>query len=576
MTIKTINIPQKPVRKFLPKNLVIDNWEKLLPYFENLKNRELNSLKDLEKWLHDRSELEAVLEEDMAWRYIKMNIDTTNKELQESFEFFVTQISPKIAPYDDILNRKINDCSYTSELKGDAYKIYLRRIKKSIELYREENIPIITQLQTDEQKYGAVCAAMTVEIDGKTLTLQQAAKYLKENDRKLREEVYIKINKRRLEDKEELNKQFNHLIELRHKMALNAGFKNYRDYKHEELGRFDYTVQDCFAFHDAIAIEVMPLINRIDEERKKLLQLDNLKPWDTEVDVSGKAPLKPFETGAELLEKTIKAFYRLDSYFGECIEIMKEMGHLDLDSRIGKAPGGFNYPLYEIGVPFIYMNAAGTLRDLVTMVHEGGHAIHSFLSRDLELTEFKSVPSEVAELASMGMELISMDVWDEFFTNEEDLKRAKKEQLEKVIDTLPWVAAIDKFQHWIYENPSHTDEERYQKWNEIINTFGSKVVEWTGLEEIRSNMWQKQLHLYEVPFYYIEYGMAQLGAIALWRNYKLNPEKTIAQYKEALKLGYTKSIGEIYKTAGIQFNFSREYVKELMQFISDELNKLSN
>lgn len=575
MTTKNINIPQKPSRKFLPDNFVIDAWEKLLPFYEDLKNREINSLNALEKFLFDRSELEAVLEEDMAWRYIKMNIDTTNKNLQESFEFFVTQISPNIAPYDDVLNKKIIASKFASELKGDAYKIYIRGIKKSIELYREENIPIITQLQTDQQKYGAVFAAMTVEIDGKTLTLQQAAKYFKENDRAKREEVFRKVNTRRLQDKDELNKLFNHLIELRHKIAQNAGFKNYRDYKHEELGRFDYKVEDCFSFHDAIASEVMPIINRIDEERKNALKLDSLKPWDTEVDISGKAPLKPFESGAEMLAKTIKAFYRLDSYFGQCIEIMKEMGHLDLDSRIGKAPGGFNYPLYEIGVPFIYMNAAGTLRDLVTMVHEGGHAVHSFLSRDLELSEFKSVPSEVAELASMGMELISMDFWDEFFSNEEDLKRAKKEQLEKVIGTLPWVAAIDKFQHWIYENPTHTDEERYKKWNEIINTFGSGIIDWKGFEEIRSNMWQKQLHLYEVPFYYIEYGMAQLGAIALWRNFKQNTEKTVEQYKEALKLGYTKSIEEIYKTAGIEFNFSGEYVKELMQFINDELKKLS-
>lgn len=576
MTTKNLYIPSKPKRNFLPDNLVIDSWNKLLPYFEELDKRVIASLDDLKKLLKDISELEAVLEEDMAWRYIKMNIDTTNKEYKESFEFFVTQISPHIAPFSDKLNRKINDSPFTSQLSGDAYKIYLRRIKKNIELYREENIPIITQLQTDQQKYGAVCAAMTVEVDGKTLTLQQASKYFKENNRAKREEVFFKVNNRRLQNKDELNQQFNHLIKLRHQLAINAGFKNYRDYKHEELGRFDYSVNDCFAFHDAIEHEVMPIINRIDEERKNALKLDKLKPWDTEVDVTGKAPLKPFETGAELLEKTIKAFYRLDNYFGECIEIMKEMGHLDLDSRIGKAPGGFNYPLYEIGVPFIYMNAAGTLRDLVTMVHEGGHAIHSFLSRHLELTEFKSVPSEVAELASMGMELISMDYWDEFFTNEDDLKRAQKEQLEKVIGTLPWVAAIDKFQHWIYENPTHSEQERYEKWNEIISTFGSSVIDWNGLEEIRSNMWQKQLHLYEVPFYYIEYGMAQLGAIALWRNYKQNPEKTIQQYKDALKLGYTKSIGEIYKTAGIEFNFTRDYVKELMHFVNAELLKLAN
>ena len=220
------------------------------------------------------------------------------------------------------------------------------------------------------------------------------------------------------------------------------------------------------------------------------------------------------------------------------------------------------------------MNAVGSHQDLITMVHEGGHAIHSFLSRDLELTEFKNVPSEVAELASMSMELISMDYWDEFYSDEEELKRAKKEQLYRVLETLPWVATIDKFQHWVYENPKHTIAERNSKWNSIMQEFGSNIVDWSDNKDDLTNLWQKQLHLFEVPFYYIEYGMAQLGAIAVWRNYKQNPTKAIDQYIAALKLGYTKTIGEIYQTAGIEFNFSQTYVKELVDFVKDELENI--
>jgi oligoendopeptidase F len=250
------------------------------------------------------------------------------------------------------------------------------------------------------------------------------------------------------------------------------------------------------------------------------------------------------------------------------------MGHLDLESRKGKAPGGYNYPLAEIGVPFIFMNATSTLRDMVTIMHEGGHAIHNFLTRDLELNDFKSTPSEVAELASMSMELISMDHWNVFFTDEAELKRAKREHLEDIIETLPWVATIDKFQHWIYENPKHTPEERKAAWNKIFDTFSDTVTDWSGLQEAKDYLWQKQLHLYEVPFYYIEYGMAQLGAIAVWRNFRKNPVKGLQGYQNALKLGYLRTIPEIYAAADIKFDFSKAYIKELMDFVRDELKKI--
>ena len=570
-----INIPTRPTRKFVSEDLIIDSWSKIEPLFESLLNREILSAKNLERWMLDRSELEAVLEEDMAWRYIKMNIDTTDKNLGDRFTFWIKEISPKIAPYSHQLNVKLVENTFINELDSNKYKIYLRGVKKSIEIFREDNIPLYTEMEAKQQEYGAISAKMSIEVDGETVTMQKAAQFLKDTNREKREEVYHKISERRLEDKEKLDVLFDELIELRQKIAKNAGYRNYRDYMFDALGRFDYTATDCYSFHTAIEQEIVPIITSFEEKRKEKLGLENYKAWDTSVDANGKESLNPFEGGDILTDKSIECFNRLRPYFGECLSTMKEMKHLDLESKNGKAPGGFMYPLYEIGVPFIYMNAVGSQRDVVTMVHEGGHAVHSFLSRDLSMTEFKSTPSEVAELASMSMELLSMKHWDVFYDNEEDLKRAKREQLEKALEGLPWIAAIDKFQHWIYTT-DHTAEQRREQWMEISSELGNRVVNWEGQEDSLANQWQKQLHLYEVPFYYIEYGMAQLGAIAMWREYILKGEVALDNYTKALKLGYTKSIGEIYETAGIQFDFSANYVKELSEFIKTQLSDIDN
>jgi oligoendopeptidase F len=569
-----MEVPVRPQRQFVPEDFVIDSWSALEPYFVALEDRPITSKSDLERWMRDRSELEAVLEEDMAWRYIKMNIDTTDKQLAADFQFFVEEIEPHMAPFGNRFNTKLVESTFVDQLEGDAYFILLRKTKEAISLYREENIPLLTRLQSESQKFGAISAAMSIEHEQQQLTMQQAGKLLKETDRALREEIYRKIKARRGNDREALDALYSELIKLRQQVAVNAGFSNFRDYKFVALSRFDYTKEDCFDFHESIAKEIVPIINDFDRERREQLALSALKPWDTQVDPSGKIPLKPFTDGEELCDKAIACFDAIRPSFGRYLRIMKTMKHLDLDSKSGKAPGGFNYPLYEIGVPFIYMNAVGSLRDVVTMVHEGGHAIHSFLSKELELVEFKDLPSEVAELASMSMELISMEHWEVFFNDEEELRRAKKEQLQQVLETLPWVAQIDKFQHWVYENPEHTLEERKACWLDLNATFGSAVIDWNGEEDALANSWQKQLHLYEVPFYYIEYGMAQLGAIAVWRNYKRNPQQALDQYEAALQLGYTKSIGEIYKTAGVRFDFSLNYVKDLAQFVRAELAKL--
>jgi oligoendopeptidase F len=564
----------RPPRHYLPEDFLVTDWATLEPSFAELRDRPLNSAPELERWLLDRSELEAVLSEDLAWRYIRMTCDTQDPQRSEAFQFFVNDIEPHVAPYDHALNEKMLASPFLAALDPARYHVFLRSVRRALEIYRAENIPLKTEVSTKQQQYAATVGAMTVTLDGEELTLPQAADRLKSPDRAVREAAYLAIQARRLQDAPALDQLFDELVQLRHQMALNAGFSNFRDYMFAALGRFDYTPQDCFDFHQAIRETVVPLIDDIDLERRQDLGLPALRPWDLDVDPSGQPPLQPFGTGEELLEKTITVFQNLDPYLGDCLRTMRQMGHLDLESRKGKAPGGYNYPLDETGVPFIFMNATSSLRDVVTMLHEGGHAVHSFLTRNLPLGADKHPPSEVAELASMSMELMSMDQWHIFFPNADDLRRAKKTHLESVLETFPWVATIDKFQHWLYEHPQHTQAERHQRWTELFDEFNQRTVDWTGLEQYKPYMWQKQLHLYEVPFYYIEYAMAQLGAIAVWRNYRKNAQTGLTAYKRALALGYTAPIGDIYAAAGIRFDFSTAYLRTLADFVREEMAAL--
>jgi oligoendopeptidase F len=566
---------KKLQRQFVPKDFVLENWGSLEPYFKDLDERKLDSVKDLQQWLKDASELEAVISEDACWRQIRMTCDTENKDLEKAFAYFMLEIQPKIQSWSDRLNRKLVESPLTKQLDTPAYFTYLRTVKKNIDLFREANIPIQAELNVEAQKFGVISGKMTVTVNGQEYTLQQAAKFLEDPNRNLREEVYRKINDRRLQDKTELNELFSSLVSKRQQVALNAGFDNFRDFRFVELGRFDYKKEDCYQFHEAVKLHVMPLVDQLYEIKRKKLGLDTLKPWDIEAEPSGIDPLRPFKTGEELLEKTIKCFNELRPFFGDCLQKMKAMGHLDLESRKGKAPGGYNCPLAESGAPFIFMNAAGQFDDVTTMVHEGGHAIHSFLAHDLELNGFKEYPTEIAEVASMTMELFSMDHWTAFFDTKEELVRAKEQQLERVITIFPWIATIDKFQHWVYENPAHTTEQRAEAWMRILNEFTSPVLDFTGLDEYRKYGWQRQLHLFEVPFYYIEYGIAQLGAIGLWQQYKRNPDQAITNYIAALDLGGTRTLPELFGTAGLEFNFSPDYIAGLMAFVKSELEKLA-
>lgn len=567
-----LSIPKK-TRTYIPQDLQIE-WKNLEPLFNELLSRSIDDVQELGQWLKDKSELEAALEEDFAWRYIRMSCDTANEELVKSFQYFATEIEPKISPVANLLNQKFNNSPFIEELDHDKYFVYIRAIRKALEIYREENVDLLTQLQVSQQKYQGITGAMSVTINGQEYTLEQAANFIKDTDRTVRQQAWETVQQRRFVDKDDLNILFDELITMRHQVALNAGFENYRDYMFQALGRFDYTPKECYEFHEAIEKKIVPILKEQAEKRAELLGIEVLKPWDMDVSTTGKPALKPFKNGNELIDKTIACFNAIDPKLGQMLSIMKANQLFDVESRKGKAPGGYNYPLAETGAPFIFMNSANSFRDLTTMVHEGGHAIHTFLTANLELNDFKHCPSEVAELASMSMELISMDNWDIYFDNEADLIRAKKEQLADVLKTLPWVAVIDQFQHWIYTNPGHNASDREEAFKQIYTRFGSGFSNWDGLEKEFANIWQKQLHLFEVPFYYIEYAIAQLGAIAIWKNYKENSQKALQQYLDALALGYTKPINEIYETAGIKFDFSLDYIEELASFVKEELEKL--
>lgn len=559
---------------FLPDPFIVNSKDDVLPLYQQLIDRSITSMDEFRSFLKDVSDLESALSEDMAWRYIRMTCDTQNKDHEATYLTFVQEIQPHLAPLEDQINQKIVACQFAAQWRheDEAHEIYLRGLAGAVDLFREENIPLQSELATLAQEYSAVQGAMSIEWEGQTLTLQQASNILMRTDRQAREKVWTLMQQRRSVDTEKLNTLFNQMVQLRHQVALNAGFDNFRDYMFKAMGRYDYDVTACKDFHRSVETAVVPLLKELMVRRRVQMGLETLKPWDTQVDPLGREPLKPFHGGEELLKKGIDCLERVDPFFGSCIKTMESHQLLDLDSRLGKAPGGYNYPLAKTNMPFIFMNASGNLRDVETLVHEAGHAIHSFQMAPLGLNAFKNTPSEVAELASMSMELLTMNTWDAYFEDPHLLQRAKAEQLEGILGTLPWIAQVDAFQHWIYENPNHSVAERTAAWMDLSKRFGSGEVDFSGLESAIESSWHKQLHIFEVPFYYIEYGFAQLGAIGVWRNYIQKGTQAIVDYKAFLKLGYTQSIPAVYQTAGVAFNFSEDYIRELMDFVNRELH----
>ncbi len=548
------------------------DWKSLEPKFLDLLNQNPQNLEQLEQWFLQRSSLLMQIEEEAAWRYINMTRHTDNKHFLQLYQDFVQNIQPNVIKYQHKLDLKLIKHPLINQLE-QKYFTAIRLIRNQIKLYNEKNIPLFSKEQTTSQQFAQITSKMTIRCKGQEYTLQQASKFLYDPKRSLRKKIYNKIASRRLKDYSKLNSLLDQLIDIRNQIALNAGFQNYRDYKHTELGRFDYSIDQVLELDKTIALAAVPYYNNLLNLRKQKLNLKQLKPWDLQVDFDNTSPLKPFDSTDDFINKAIKTLSSVKPQYGHFLKTMADKGMLDLESRKNKAPGGYNYPLLVSNMPFIFMNAAGTINDVITLMHESGHAIHAFLSAHIPVIEQKEPPSEIAELASMSMELISMEHWHIFFPDKNDLKRAKRYQLERILEVLPWIALIDSFQHWIYSVIPHSSPERYAAWLELATTYFPDTLDWTEIEWYLANLWQKQLHIFEVPFYYIEYAIAQLGAIAIWKNYKQNPQKTLQQYEKALSLGYTKPIPQIYQTAGIKFDFSIDYIQQLLDFVWQEYLK---
>ncbi|MCE9581592.1 MAG: M3 family oligoendopeptidase [Planctomycetes bacterium] len=556
-------------RRYLSKKFAPTDWTAISAQFDHLEKVAALPDVDLPAWLVQYSELQAAIAEEGTRRHIDMTCATDDKEKEKAFLEFAENIVPKCQPRWQKLAKILLSHPKRDSLKAERWGLFMRSVENDIALFREENIPLSVEETRLEQTFQKVTGAMTVTWQGKETTMQRMGVYQEDRDRATRQAAWETTSKRRVQDRVELDGIYDKLVDLRHRMAKNAGFDNFRDFAFRAKERWDYTPEDCFKFHDAVERLIVPQVRRMQAERKKALGVAQLRPWDLSVDINDNPPLKPFEKSEQLFDGCREMFRRVDPSFATMIDTLRESGNLDLESRKGKAPGGYQTTLHEIRKPFIFMNAAGLNNDVFTFLHEGGHAFHSLLAKEEPILRYRHAPMEFCEVASMGMELLAFEHLDVFYKPEE-VKRAKRKELEGIVNLFPWVATIDAFQHWVYTHPNHSRDERTAHWRSLRKRFGG-IEDLTGYEDIADCAWQRQLHLFTSPFYYIEYGIAQLGALQVWANKKRNAASAVKQYQAALKLGGTKGLPELFRTAGIEFDLSERTIKPAIETVVEAL-----
>jgi len=567
-------LPSYQPRKFVPGAADLTDKDQVVALLRSLLGRPVTSKEDLEAWLLDSSEFGAALGQAGSILYIEMTCHTDDLAKSAAYQKFIEEVEPAIKPLGHALNKRFLELVGKFPLAPHRYEVMVRAARAEVELFVERNIPLQTEIALLSHEYQVISGAMTVEFEGKERTLPEMGKFLLESDQGLRERAWSATAERRLKDKDRLEIIFDKMRALRDKIARNAGFTNFRDYQFKAYHRFDYTPEDCKTFHRSARELIVPVRREMDEFRRGQMKLASLRPWDTVVDPLDRPALKPFESVEKLPEGVSEIMKNLDRQFAGFFSDMHALGLLDLESRKGKAPGGYQNSLNEIRKPFIFMNAVGMDDDVRTLLHESGHAFHSYLCVDEPLVEYRSAPMEFCEVASMSMELMC-DRFMTIFYSPEEARRSSIEFLEGIIATLAAVATVDAFQHWLYENPQHASEERRRTWLQLQEEYSGGVVDWSGLDEIRSFLWHRQLHIFEVPFYYIEYGIAQLGALQIWQQYKQDPAKAVANYKKGLALGGSRPLPELFTAAGIRFDFSREMIAPLVTEVYDEWKRLT-
>ncbi|MBA2289610.1 MAG: M3 family oligoendopeptidase [Chloroflexia bacterium] len=555
-----------------PATFADATWDDILPWYTELLERPL-APDDAESWLEDWSTLEAALMEAHSRANVAYSCDTADAAKEAAFLRFSKDIGPLRNEQTVKLANRLLETGYTR----DDMQTTLRRFQTDKDLFREENMPLESELQQLNADYNKRTGGMKVEWDGEEIPLPRLAKYLLDPDRDIRERAFRLQFAPYIEQREGLADIFDRQLEKRQRVARNAGFENYLEYTFQSKHRYDYTPEDCRSWHDAVAQTFVPAVGRRMERRKHQMSLDSLRPWDTGHDPEGREPLTPYDTVTQLNSTAQTIFGRVDPVFGDQFQTMIDEELLDLESRQGKRPGGFCTSFPDSKRPFIFMNASGVARDVRTLLHEAGHAFHGFAAFDLPFVFQRHPGSEMAEVASMSMELLaapSLHVSTGGYYNEDDYRRARVDHLEGILDIFPWVATVDAFQHWLYTNPDAADRDARDAYFRELWTRFDPHTDWSGLDAERSARWHKQLHLFLYPFYYIEYGIAQLGALQVWRNSLEDQAGAVKAYRDALALGGSRPLPELFDAAGARMIFDADGMGELVGLVESEIESL--
>ncbi|WP_246625222.1 M3 family oligoendopeptidase [Fictibacillus nanhaiensis] len=549
--------------------------ELLKQEFDHLLDQKIGSEKELKTFLAEQKKWYEKVEENLLKHYIAFQCQSDSEENKQRYEFDQEHIKPLFKKYQSLLDEKVLESPFLATLSDEEYGEFKKKLRTQFALFQEANIEIEKEEDRIVNQYFETTGSMTAIWEGEEVTVSDLFEHFQNPDRDIRKKAMEAIYAPILKEEVTLQKLMDELIRLRVKKAENTGLSSFADYMFNKYNRFDYTPEDCTQLAESIREHVMPLALQLEKEHKKELQVEVYKPWDMRGEPLGKKPLKPVESAEELVNKSAAVLGEIHPGFGTLVHEMNVKGLLDLTSRKGKTQGGFCEPLPETGLSFIFMNMNNTQGDLLTFMHEMGHAIHDLMKRDQELYTYKQIPMESAELASMSMEFFTMDRWDAFYKSEEELNRAKKDQLKQAVMGLPFFMVVDQFQHWLYQNPNHSWEERNKKFGELKDRYNATIVQWDGFEDLKEKEWMYILHIFELPYYFIEYAIAQLGALQMYKLYKENPIETIENYRKALQLGSSKSLPEVYKAAGITFDFSPETISQIMEFVAQELELLS-
>ncbi len=554
----------------LPANaekLLSWQWSDIEPYYRDLEQRRLDS-GSIEHWMADWSKIYSLVDEVYNRLYVATTTNTADPEAKRLFDDYLDNVQPRFKQTEQALKKRLLE----SGLCPRGFEMPLKRMRTEAEIFRQENLPLLSQEQKLRAKYSSLTGSQTVKWQGQERTIAQLKPVYQEQDRSLREEAWVLASRRQLEDREALNQLWQEYFSLRQKIAANAGLPDFRGYRWRALHRYDYTPEDCLAFDRAIAEAVVPAAERLYQRRQRELGLASLRPWDLSVDPHNRPPLKPFAGQAELVAKTSQIFRKLDARLSQWFEIMAAEGLLDLENRKNKRPGGYCTTFAAARRPFIFANAVGVHGDVQTLLHESGHAFHALAASELPYVQQTEAPMEFCEVASMAMELLASPHLEAFYTQEE-AKRALAEHLEGIILFWPYMAVVDEFQHWAYQHPQEAmrPEECDRVWGQLYRRY-LKGLDFSGFEEVVDTGWQRKLHIFIHPFYYVEYGLAQLGAVQIWANSLRDPGRALEAYKKTLGRGGTEPLPELYSQAGARFSWDSRTLREAVDTVMEHLN----